>query len=319
MKTAKKKHFNRCRGNRGKTQKYKIIADRLQTITRPQIETEYSKLKTMTCTQVKAASGRTRLGSKIVDAFTLVERLHTKGHQNVSFYEFWENRHIYKKKKFIQSVLKFYQNRKIDEIRKYKYIYNLYFSSIAIFRPIMAMEIYCRLKPTRVLDFTMGWGGRLVGACALGLDAYYGVDLNVHLREPYKDLVSFLESEPDHRTTIDVRFEDALHVDYSKMNYDCVFTSPPYYDLETYRGSDKGIYKTNEDWNNLFYRPLFRKTYASLKRDGSYCLNVPDYIYDSVCVPLFGPSSLKIPLKKSERNPGKDKYKEFVYVWYKKS
>lgn len=318
MKTAKKKSQPRTRP-RGKTEKYKKIADRLQTITHSNIVSEYSKLKKMTCVQLKSASGRRRLGNKIVDAFTLVERLHTKGHQRVSFYEFWENRHIYKKKTFIQSILKFYQNRNIDEIRKYKYIYNLYFSSIAIFRPIMAMEIYCKVKPRRILDFTMGWGGRLVGACALGIEAYYGVDLNTHLREPYKDLVSFLENEPDHTTAIDLRFEDALAVDYSKMDYDCVFTSPPYYDIETYRGSAEGLYKTKEDWNNSFYTPLFKKTYASLNQNGSYCLNVPDYIYDSVCVHLFGKCSLKIPLKKGERNPGNDKYKEFVYVWYKKS
>ena len=317
MKTAKKKGL--LNKTRGKTEKYKKIADRLQTITLSEIEADYSKLKAMTCTQVKKLSGRTRLGNKIVDAFTLVERLHTKGAQNVSFYEFWENRHIYKKKKFIHSLLTFYQNREIDEIRKYKYIYNLYFSSIAIFRPVMAMEIYCKIKAKRVLDFTMGWGGRLVGACALGLEAYYGVDLNENLREPYKNLISFLEKEPDHHTAIDVRFQDALTVDYTKMDYDCVFTSPPYYDLETYRGSDKGLYKTKEDWNVLFYTPLFRKTYASLKLNGTYCLNVPEYIYNSVCLPLFGSSSLKIPLKKSERKPGKDKYKEFVYVWYKKN
>jgi len=318
MKTFKKKDLNGGK-KRGKTEKYKKIVDRLQTITLPQIKSEYTKLKSMTCTQLKGASGRTRLGNKIVDAFTFIERLHTKGNQNITFYEFWEKRHFYKKKNFIKSMLKFYENRKIDEIRKYKYIYNLYFSSISIFRPIMAMEIYCKLKPKRILDFTMGWGGRLVGACALGLDAYYGVDLNVHLREPYQELISFLESEPGHNTTIDVRFENALHVNYSEMDYDCVFTSPPYYDLETYRGSDNGIYKTKDDWNRLFYTPLFTKTFASLKKNGSYCLNVPDYIYDSVCVPLLGKYSIKIPLKKSERDPGKDKYKEYIYVWYKYS
>ena len=103
------------------------------------------------------------------------------------------------------------------------------------------------------------------------------------------------------------------------MDYDCVFTSPPYYDLETYRGSDKVFYKTKDEWNDLFYTPLFEKTFASLKPNGSYCLNVPDYIYDSVCVALLGKCDEKFPLKKSERKPGKDVYKEFVYVWYKKS
>ena len=315
MKTAKKQ--NRALANRKTVSKYKKLADRIQTISLPKIQAEYSKLRHTSCSELIKMSGRTRLGNKIVDAFTFVERLHTKGHQNISFFDFWEKRTVFKKRPYIKKMLAFYRNRKIDEIRKYKYIYNLFFSSIAIFRPVMAMEIYCRLKSKRVLDFTMGWGGRLVGACAMGLEAYYGVDLNKHLEEPYSELVAFLQSEPDHNTAIELHFRDALKVDYTKMNYDCVFTSPPYYDVEKYRGSEDKKYKTREDWNKQFYVPLFQKTYDSLKPGGSYCLNVPEYIYEDVCLSLFGKCTQKIPLKKSERTPGKDQYKEFVYLWLK--
>jgi hypothetical protein len=309
MKTRRKKIKSKR-----KTSKYQKIADQLQSISRSSIEKEYTKLRAFSCNKALKASGRARLGNKIVDAFTFVERLHTKGHQNVSFYEFWENREKYKKKPYIQKMLTFYRNRKIDEIRKFKYIYNLYFSSIAIFRPVMAMEVYCRVKAKRVLDFTMGWGGRLVGACALGLDAYYGIDANTNLRQPYKELVSFLENEDGHKTKIDVRFQDALTVDYSKIDYDCVFTSPPYYDLESYRGSE-GKYKTKEHWNDHFYKPLFRKTFDAMKRGGAYCLNVPEEIYQAACVPELGKCKKKIPLKKGERKPGKDEYRDFVYIW----
>ncbi len=315
MRTAKKRIPNTKL--RKTVSNYKQLANRIQTISMQTVQDEYSKLRQMSCSKLMKTSGRTRLGNKIVDAFTFVERLHTKGHQNISFFEFWDKRNVYKKRPYIQKMLAFYRNRKIDDIRKYKYVYNLFFSSIAIFRPIMAMEIYCRLKPKRVLDFTMGWGGRLVGACAIGLEAYYGVDLNIHLKEPYSELVAFLQSEPDHNTAIELHFRDALEVDYTKMDYDCVFTSPPYYNVEIYRGSEDK-YKTKEDWNTRFYKPLFQKTYDSLKPGGgSYCLNVPEYIYQDVCVPLFGKCAQKIPLKKSERMPGKDQYKEFVYVWLK--
>ena len=212
-------------------------------------------------------------------------------------------------------MLEFYKTRNIDEIRKFKYIYNLYFSSIAIFRPVMAMELYCRVKAKRVLDFTMGWGGRLVGACAMDLEAYYGVDTNTHLREPYKELVSFIQKQGTH-TKIDLFFQDALSIDYRTLDYDCVFTSPPYYDLENYRGSE-GKYKTKTKWNEQFYKPLFRNTYNHLKKDGHYCLNVPDEIYNDVCIPVLGQCDKKILLKKGERKIGQDKYKEYIYIWKK--
>jgi hypothetical protein len=45
-----------------------------------------------------------------------------------------------------------------------------------------------------------------------------------------------------------------------------VLTSPPYYDIEVYRNADIAeLYKTRSDWNDLFYRPLFSRTYAGLK------------------------------------------------------
>mgnify|MGYP001027578398 CR=1 FL=1 len=301
--------------NKRKTSKYQKIANRLQNISEKSIVNEYSKLKIFSCKNALKASGRTRLGNKIVDAFTFVERLHTKGHQNVSFYEFWEQRDNYKKKTYIQKMLEFYKTRNIDEIRKFKYMYNLYFSSIAIFRPVMAMELYCRVKAKRVLDFTMGWGGRLVGACALDLEAYYGVDTNTHLREPYKELVSFIQKQGTH-TKIDLFFQDALTIDYSTLDYDCVFTSPPYYDLENYRGSE-GKYKTKVKWNEQFYKPMFLNTYKHLKKGGYYCLNVPDEIYNDVCISVLGKCDKKIILKKGERKIGQDKYKEYIYIWKK--
>jgi len=279
---------------------------------------EFLKLKQeMTCSKAKQTSARTTLGNNVVDAFTLRERLHTKGHQGISFYEFWKRRKDYMRKPYIKKMLDFYKSRKIDKIRKYKYIYNLYFSSISIFRPIVAIDVYCQVKAKRVLDFTMGWGGRLVGACALSLEAYYGVDLNKHLETPYLEMVDMLKSAPGHKTEIQLEFKDALLVDYSKMDYDTVLTSPPYYDLEKYRGMEVDtLYNTKEDWNETFYKPLIKKTYEHLKEGGNYCLNVPDNIYEKCCVPVLGKCKKKLPLKKGERNNGGN-YKEYIYIWEK--
>ena len=277
---------------------------------------EFLKLKrTITCTTAQNTSSRVTLGNNVVDAFTLPERLHTKGHQGISFYEFWNNRKYYMQKPYIRKMLDFYKSRKIDKVRKYKYIYNLYFSSISIFRPVVAIDVYCQVKANRVLDFTMGWGGRLVGACALSLEAYYGVDLNKQLETPYVEMVNMLKKAPGHKTDIHLQFKDALLVDYSKMDYDTVLTSPPYYDLETYRGMD-GLYKSKDEWNEKFYKPLFQKTFEYMKDGGNYCLNVPEHIYKSCCIPVLGKYTKKIPLKKGKRNIGGN-YKEYIYIWKK--
>ena len=299
-----------------KTEKQAIV-QRLNPVSLEKATSEYQKLQSIGCSKVRKLSSRTTLGNNIVDAFTLIERLHTKGHQGISFYEFWKNRKLYSQKNYVKNMLTFYKSRDIDEIRKYKYIYNLYFSSIAVFRPLMAMEIYCRVKAKRVLDFTMGWGGRLVGACALGLDAYYGIDVNTHLKKPYQDMVSMLKSTPDHKTAIELFFKDALTIDYSTMDYDTVLTSPPYYNLEKYRKNrnDKN-YETQKEWNEKFYKPIFQKTYDGLQKNGHYCLNVPENIYQEACLPILGKYTSKVALKKGERNLNGN-YKEYIYIWRK--
>jgi hypothetical protein len=309
-----KKQYQKKSARITRKEKRAIVNRLLPDTQSDKLQDEYSKLRTMGCARVKKSSGRTTLGNRIVDAFTLIERLHTKGHQGISFYEFWKRRRRYSEKPYVKNMLAFYQSRDIDEIRKYKYIYNLYFSSIAIFRPLMAMEVYCRVKAKRVLDFTMGWGGRLVGACALGLDAYYGFDINRQLKTPYRELIAFLEKESDHKPAIEVQFKNALNVDYGALDYDTVFTSPPYYSLETYRGMKQ--YKTHAEWHDAFYKPLLEKTYAGLASGGHYCLNVPETIYKEACVPVLGKYKSRIALKKGERNLNGE-YKEYIYIWQK--
>ena len=310
----------------------KIITHELKSLSEKDIEKDFKNLTSIGC-RLKVGA-RSRVGNKVVDAFTLEERLHTKGDQGVSFYDFWECRDHFAKKDYVRKMLDFYKDRKTSVIRKHRYIFNLYFSNIAIFSPLRAMDIYCKVKAKRVLDFTMGWGGRLVGACALELDAYYGVDINKHLKKPYSKLTRFLESNEDHKTKIQLRFEDALKTNYSKMDYDCVLTSPPYYDIEVYRGKQPQ-YKSKEEWNNKFYKPLFEKTYKHMKKGGHYCLNVNEEIYENACVPVLGKATQKHKLKKetrikkskkSKNKKSKNKkskqlkesnYQEYVYIWVK--
>ncbi len=88
-------------------------------------------------------------------------------------------------------------------------------------------------------------------------------------------------------TQIDMRFQDALSIDYSAMPpYDMVFTSPSYYFLEKYPNNK--AYKHKKAMNEEFYIPLFKKTYEHLQPNGVFILNVNKEIYEAVCVPLFG-------------------------------
>ena len=288
----------------------KQIAKKLKNISEEEAIKDYENLKKANLSKV---TNETRIGNKFVDYFTFKERLETISKKGMTYFDFIKDTE-YHKKKYIQNLLK-YQTGIDKHIALYR-IFKLHCGSIGLFKPLTAMEIYHKFKPNSILDFTMGWGGRLVGACALDIPNYIGIDSNKQLKEPYQKMVNLLKQNGT-QTNIKLMFKDALKVDYSKLDYDCVLTSPPYYNIEVYEGMKS---KSNETWEQEFYIPLFLKTYKHLKTGGHYILNIPKDLYEKVCIDLFGKANIKIPLKKKAhpKNAHTEKeYTEFIYVWNK--
>jgi 16S rRNA G966 N2-methylase RsmD len=261
-------------------------------------------------------SPRSRLGNNIVDYFTFTQRLETKGKYNVNFFEFVENIEEFKKKKFIQNMLTYYKEVKNKNNTKnifivFKEVYNICISAINIIRPLVYMEIYSKYKPKCILDFCAGWGGAAVAASALNIEKYIGIEINSNLKEPYQKLIDFLNKKVN-TTTIEMIFENALNIDYSKLYYDFVFTSPPYYFIQKYENNIE--YTSKREMDEKFYIPIFKKTYDGLQPGGYYIINVCKEVYENVLIKLFGIAHEIYPYKKSKRQ---NDYNEIVYVWCK--
>ena len=296
------------------------ISDNIHTYSMEDIVKDYQTLVEIGCTAKSKLHKKS--GNKIVDHFTLTERLNTIGNKGISFFQLWNNKKEFEKKTYIQNILRFEKERDMLDIYKIWYkISNLYFGSINIFRPLIAMDIYCRYHPTSILDMTAGWFGRGIGAAALNIPKYIAIDNNRNLKTPYQKLVRFLKQQGT-STEIETYIADSITFDYSKLNYDMVFTSPPYYDIEKY--SYQKEYSSMEEWDQSFYIPLFQQTYRHLKPGGHYILNIPSSVYERVCVPLLGKADEYIPFPKNKRfhaiqkNVKKtNRYEEFIYVWKK--
>ncbi len=291
------------------------ISKSIKNITIEDINSDYGKLVQIGI-NASSMSPRCRTGNDVVDYFTFKERLNTRGKYDINFFEFVEQIEDFKKKRFIQNMLLYYETVKNKNKTKNAYIvlkevYNICISAINIFRPIVAMEVYSRYKPTSVLDFCAGWGGRLVGACALNIDRYTGIDINTNLKPCYDEMTQFLNKKST--TKISMHFVSAALVDYSQLNYDMVLTSPPYYAIEKY--SNNETYKSKSDMDELFYKPIITNTYKHLSTGGHYCLNINRQMYENLCLSLLGPADEILPLKKSHRQ---NQYSESIYVWVKK-
>jgi hypothetical protein len=279
------------------------------------------------------------IGLTFIETFVYYEVLNTVCKQGINFYDFWFHRDFYMHRdasteRLVASIQK--NRAKLSEIKVAKQVYNLYYGGINLFRPLNAFKLYkayhgCR----RVLDPTMGWGGRMVAAyLADHVESYTGIDCNLALQKPYASMLDFMKKQEGDNIGVkeDIRNEkvvlhfcDAVTFDYSGLDYDMVFTSPPFYNKEIY--SHNTLYKTKADWDEHFYVPLFTKTWAHLKAGGIYALNVPEILYTRVATQCLGrEADEKIELAKYGRflpkttkkrtNVGQS-YKEYIYVWKK--
>jgi hypothetical protein len=250
--------------------------------------------------------------------------LETRGKYDVTFYDFVKNIEDFKKKKFIQNMFTYYATVKNARGLKNEYIvlkevYNICISAINIFRPLMAVEVYAKYKPSVVLDPCAGWGGRAVGAAVCGNIQYFGIDVNQSLEIPYQNMCAFLNSRCKSKSNlyprISMTIADAVTYDYSQIEprYDMVFTSPPYYFIEKYSHSPS-YNNSKDEMDQQFYTPLFSQTYLHLLPGGCMALNVNREIYERVCVRLFGPAHQTMNCKKSKRQ---NDYREMIYIWIK--
>jgi len=292
-----------------------MISKKIKNITIDILDKEMSQLINVG-KNADALSSRSRIGNNVVDYFTFLQRLETKGKYNICFFDFIERIEEFKQKKFIRNMITYYEKIKNKNNTKNEYIvlkevYNICISAINIMRPLNCMEIYTKYNAKRVLNFCAGWGGSTVAAAALNLETFYGIEINTELKEPYNKMVSYLKNFST--TNYEMYFCDASIFDYTKLTYDTVFASPPYYFIEKYQHNLQFVSKV--EMEEKFYKPLFTRTYNGLQIGGSYIINVCKEVYDRVLKELLGEAHEIFPFKKSKRQ---NDYTEMVYVWTKK-
>lgn len=239
-----------------------------------------------------------------VKTIVLDELHNTKGNKNLSYNEILEKWNEYKDKQYIKNFI-----TKIPRNRDIKYIvYQMYFGAPQIF-PSMYInmiidEIGDKLSHLNILDPTMGWGTRYLGfKIHPKFEHYIGIDTNLNLKKyyPFDDLQA------------DFYFMNCLEFDYSKIDYNLVFTSLPYYNTEKYNHQIT-TWKYKKEWNEKFYIPLWKKLYENLKLGGFIVLNIREDIYLSIKENILLP--YKILNMKRKRKVSKNN-KDFFYIWYK--
>ena len=189
------------------------------------------------------------IGNKIIYHYQFENIAKTKSNNgiNPSFYEWMNDDNL--RLKLYEMMLR--RNRNFKNILSNMYeALRANIGSVGLFYPSTAKFIYKYYNATNVLDFTAGWGGRMLGAYTLNI-GYTGIDTNLNLKEGYDKMILKLGKN----NLTDVRrlkmiYQSCLDVDLSKIDFDFVLTSPPYENLEIYE--NMSIFKNRDDFYQNF-------------------------------------------------------------------
>lgn len=206
---------------------------------------------------------------------------------DISVYDQWYNKNNPFVKNLVRHIIEngIYINNKnvthkIDTYTLREAMWHIKAKECTSFKPTLALAFFKMFNATRILDFSAGWGDRLLAAIAHGAELYVGYDPNTDLKKGHNEII---------RTFIPKEFRKKFSIKYtpferSKLNsnqtFDMVFTSPPYFDLEVYSNKNTQSiksFKNVKDWINGFLLPAIQKSWNVLDTNGHMVLHIADY------------------------------------------
>lgn len=148
------------------------------------------------------------------------------------------------------------------------------------FRPTAAKALihYFSQEGGRVLDFSAGFGGRLLGALSLNRH-YIGVDPATRQVRGLTRMVKALAAVAPGTAEVHCACAEDFLPLLPAQSVDLVFSSPPYFNLERYSEEPTQSYKRYplyEEWRDRFLAVVIREGHRLLRRGGHLVLNVAD-------------------------------------------
>lgn len=240
---------------------------------------------------------QSNIGRKCSNYFFQHERMKTRSQNKISCYDFWH--------KNKSRIIKYKKDKSNDLFS----IINFLNHCPSQFPPFSATQIYKYFNATKILDPFAGWGDRCIAAMSMDLD-YIGIDSNTHLKPHYSKMIKYFPS----KSNVKMIYKRSEKVDFNKLNFDFVFTSPPYW-----RDNDKLLleeyYNTETDYNKFINDVLVTIILKCLKKDKDMwvCINIPENMYKDL-KKIIGPCE-KILKFKSIGNTKSNKEIKNNYIY----
>lgn len=208
---------------------------------------------------------------------------------------------------------------------------------LALFRPSRVVSLLTKitrchtsqLQGKNFLDMCSGWGCRLFTAAACSMN-YLGFDTNPNLQRGYQEIIQTFADRFGTREVYPEPFQtsNTRIAEYVAKHglFDICLTSPPFYNLEVYRGPESSTtqYPAFRDWFRLFLCRSVLLAWSYLKPGGHLVIHIDNILGYNVT------ESLKTFVARSCRNSHFEGIIYFcgyhtqrsklatVYVWEKK-
>jgi hypothetical protein len=128
----------------------------------------------------------------------------------------------------------------------------------------------------------------------------------------YENMINFLNKQSN-KSKLEMIWNDSLAVDFSKINYDFVLTSPPYINLELYEHMTP--WESEEKFYVNFFIPLWDKCVTNIKRNGRVCFNISPQMYDDALKYGLKPCDEEEDLKQQLGQKMNKKKQDKIYIW----
>ena len=151
-------------------------------------------------------------------------------------------------------------------------------AEVTAFKPSFALSVMRKLGAVRVLDFSAGWGDRLLAALAHGAQRYVGVDPNTALEPGHSAIVRKFGGS-DAAAAVRMVYAPFEEADLHEELFDTVFTSPPYFDFEVYNHEPTqscSRFPSLTQWLAGWLLPTLQKAWQHLRVGGHLAVHMCD-------------------------------------------